>query len=148
MAPWDVRVILKRRSYGENGETEMKKLSLLPLLASVVLAATAQATTTLTTSLGLAQNFVTCLTLNVSTKPVEVDSVTFIERDGKVHPPTNSTCTYPGPISPGLACQDNVDLGTSGAFVRCVIVTKGNSKSIRGTVLMFVAGAQSILEAR
>jgi hypothetical protein len=122
----------------------MKKLS---LLASVVLAATAaQATTTLTTSIGFGVNGAVVWTLNASTKPVEVDSVTFVRPDGSVISGGSSTCTYPGLISPGLACRDNISLGP-GEYVRCLIVTKGNSKSIRSSMLFDGEGA-SMLEAR
>jgi hypothetical protein len=125
------------------------KLSLLSLLASVVLATTAQATTTLTTSVGFGLNGVTCFTLNTSTKPVEVESVTFVSPDGVTYSGQTSTCSYPGLVSPGLACRDSVDIGTAANYVRCVIVTKGNSKSIRGSMLLRDnQGTQSILEAR
>jgi len=87
-----------------------------------------------------------CLSLNATTKPVEVDSVTFVRPDGSSVPPTSSTCSYPGLISPGQACRDSLN---TGGLIRCVIVTKGNVKSIRASLLLFdTTGSESILEAR
>ena len=122
----------------------------LILLASVILAANARATTTLTTSLGFAVNIQTCNVLNASTKPVEVDSVTFVDENGMVLKGNrSSTCTYPGLISPGLACVDRVGSDGFAGLVRCIIVTKGNAKSIHASMIFFDAhGSELILEAR
>jgi hypothetical protein len=109
------------------------------LVVMLFLSTAAQATTTLTTGIGFGLNALDCLVLNASTKPVEVDSVTIFDDNGNALS-TFSNCTFPGQISPGLAC-----------YGRCVIVTKGNSKSIRGTLLLFGTGlgdAETILEAR
>jgi len=119
----------------------------LAFLASLVLAATSQAATTLTTSMGLVEgSSAFCFVLNASKKPIEVDSVSFVRPDGSVVAGQTSTCSYPNPISPGLTCRDTI---AAGGAMRCVIVTKGNAKSIRGTLVMFnPAGAVSILETR
>jgi hypothetical protein len=118
-------------------------------IVALSLATSAGATTILSTSMGFGVNGVNCFTLNTRTKPVEVDLVTFAFTDGTIMVPEASTCTYPGVISPGKACRDSLDIGTSHDAVRCVIVTKGNSKSIRGSMSLFDnSGAQSILETR
>jgi hypothetical protein len=121
------------------------------LVATLMLASATQATTILSTSMGFGVNGVTCFTLNTSTKPVEVDSVRFVFTDGSSVSLTQqaSTCTYPGLVSPGQACRDSTDIGINHDSVRCVIVTKGNAKSIRGSMSLFDnSGAQSILETR
>jgi len=120
----------------------------LTLMAALLLATTAHATTTLTTGVGFALNALDCRVLNASTKPVEVDSVTIFDADGNALPASFSNCTFPGPILPGLTCFVKI---SSSHYGRCVIVTKGNSKSIRGTLLLFGSGlgdVETILEAR
>jgi len=117
------------------------------LVVMLFLSTAAQATTTLTTGIGFGLNALDCLVLDASTKPVEVDSVTIFDDNGNALS-TFSNCTFPGQISPGLACHVKIQ---SSHYGRCVIVTKGNSKSIRGTLLLFGTGlgdAETILEAR
>jgi hypothetical protein len=118
----------------------------LLLVFTLSLAAAAHATT-LTTGIGFGLNALDCLVLNASTKPVEVDSVTIFDDNGNALS-TSSICTFPGQIFPGLACHVKIQ---STHYGRCVIVTKGNAKSIRGTLLLFGTGlgdAETILEAR
>ena len=115
-------------------------------LAAFLLAATAGATT-LTTGIGFGLNALDCRVLNASTKPVEVDSVTIFDDNGTALS-TFSNCTFPGQILAGLVCSVKIQ---STHYGRCVIVTKGNAKSIRGTLLLFGTGlgdAETILEAR
>jgi hypothetical protein len=116
-------------------------------LAALLLASAANATTTLTTGIGLdLSNNARCEILNASTKPVEVDSVTFIRPDGATAAINFNTCTFPGVISPGLACS--VTTGEGGLY-RCEVVTKGNSKSIRVDLLLIDGNnGVSILEGR
>jgi hypothetical protein len=116
------------------------------LVVTLLLATAAQATT-LTTGIGFGLNALDCLVLNASTKPVEVDSVTIFDDNGNALS-TSTVCTLPGQIFPGLACHVKIQ---SSHYGRCVIVTKGNTKSIRGTLLLFGTGlgdAETILEAR
>jgi hypothetical protein len=66
-----------------------------------------------------------------------------------------NNCTFPGVIVPGAACRMHVTNGenvTGAALlgIRCVIVTKGSAKSLRGTLRIREVEAPSarILEAR
>src|SRR5262249_5922067 len=101
------------------------------LVVALLLSTAAQATT-LTTGIGFGLNALDCLVLNASTKPVEVDSVTIFDDAGHALS-TFSNCTFPGQIFRGLACYVKIQ---SSHYGRCVIVTKGNAKSIRGTLLL------------
>ena len=113
---------------------------------AVLFATTAHASAVLTTGFGVAGVQARCIILNASTKPVEVDSVTFLNIDGAVRPADSNSCTFPGAISPGLACSVVL---TGGGQVRCAVATKGNAKSIRATLeLFFSDGTNEVLEAR
>jgi hypothetical protein len=118
------------------------------LIATLLLATTAHAITTLTTGMGFGLNALDCEVLNATSKPIEVDSVTLLDRNGNPIS-TSSNCTFPGMISPGLACYVKDSVG--GHYGRCVILSHGTSKSIRGTLLLFGDGLganETILEAR
>jgi hypothetical protein len=115
------------------------------LLATVLLVSVAHAATILTTGIGFANSGARCIILNASTKPVEVDSVAFIDLDGNIRPIDTNSCTFPGAISPGLACSVVL---AGGGQTRCVVATKGNSKSIRATLELFDGGSVEVLEAR
>ena len=118
-----------------------------PYVLTVLLLASAANATTLTTGVGISiGNNGRCEVLNASTKPVEVDSVTFIRPSGATAAINSNTCTFPGEISPGLACSVAT---TEGGLYRCQVVTKGNSKSIRVDLLLFDAGGGvTVLEGR
>jgi hypothetical protein len=116
-------------------------------LVATLLLSTAAHATTLTTGIGFGLNALDCRVLNASSKPVEVESVTIFDDQGKGLS-TFSNCTFPGQIFPGLACFVKI---SSSHYGRCVIVAKGSSKSLRGTLLLFGDGlgaAETILEAR
>lgn len=119
------------------------------VLAGMILSGTASAAI-LATGIGSALNSAECDVANVGTKPVTVKSVTVIDALGKVHNPTFSNCTFPGQISPQLACS--ISVGADAGFghdMRCVIDTSSKS-SIRATMMFFDSGSAGntvILEA-
>jgi len=120
-------------------------MRVLTLLATVLLVSVAHAATILTTGIGFADSGARCIILNASTKPVEVDSVAFIDLNGNIRPIDTNSCTFPGLISPGLACSVVL---TGGGQTRCAVATKGNSKSIRVTLELFSGSSAEVLEAR
>ncbi|HTO06831.1 MAG TPA: hypothetical protein VMR86_07205 [Myxococcota bacterium] len=75
---------------------------------------------------------VECSVSNVTTKPVMVTSVEFIDENGEVFAgsPENG-CAFPNPIVGGLACIELPSNFGSGKFMRCQVVTKGSAKSLR-----------------
>jgi hypothetical protein len=118
------------------------------VLAGVILGGTANAAI-LSTGIGSIFNNGECDVANIGTKPVTVKSVTVIDALGAVHGPQQSNCTFPGQISPGLACSITVGAQAGfGHLVRCVIDTSSKS-SIRATMTFFDSANNiaAILEA-
>jgi hypothetical protein len=124
----------------------MTRWMLVGLLAVVV--PCARAATILTTGIGFAGAQARCIIINASSKPVEVDSVAFIDISGNIRDidaPTTS-CTFPTTIQPAQGCSVVM---VGGGQTRCAVATKGNSKSIRATLeLFFSDGSVEVLEAR
>ena len=119
------------------------------VLAGIVLGGTANAAV-ISTGIGSALNNAECDVANIGTKPVTVKSVTVIDALGAVHSPQQSNCTFPGQISPGLACSITVGAQAGfGHLMRCVVDTSSKS-SIRATMMFFDSGSAGntiILEA-
>jgi hypothetical protein len=83
-----------------------------------------------------------CSVVNVTTKPVTVNSVKLISDKGVEHPTSSeSACTFPNDIFPNLGCiQDASSVNPlSGNFVRCVVDYKGSRNALR--VLLRIQGA-------
>ena len=83
-------------------------------------------------------NALVCTVANVSGKPVKVDAVTVIDEDGASLTllTDKSTCTFPGAISPALACRQ-VFAGSSSTtlFGRCVVQAHGGRSALRVRIL-------------
>jgi hypothetical protein len=110
------------------------------VLAGLILSGTANAAI-LATGIGSALNNAECDVANISTKPVTVKSVTVIDGLGKVHNPTDTNCSFPGPIFPQLECFISVSADAGlGHDLRCVIDTS-NKSSIRATMKFFDSGS-------
>lgn len=134
----------------------MRLLKALPIrrflvCVPAILAATgpAQAVTLLATGMGENDGSGSrCYAANVGTKPVRVNSMKIVTFDGVEVSLDSGNCTFPGNISPGLAC---VIQGNGGSLVigpiRCVIevATSSGAKSIRGS---FIVHPTQILDAR
>jgi hypothetical protein len=90
----------------------MRTLTLLLLtLATAVHADTIISTNLLQTNPETITQFalqVKCTVTNISTKPVTVNSVRFLDEQAHEYKQGASNCTYPGTIFPGLACLHGV----------------------------------------
>jgi hypothetical protein len=78
---------------------------------------------------------VRCTVTNASSKPVTVNSVRFLNELGSEYPQHDftSNCSYPNPISPGVACLHGLgkfELPDNG-YIRCEVNGKGSGKSLR-----------------
>jgi hypothetical protein len=83
-----------------------------------------------------------CSVANVGTKPVLVDGMRVIDREGsQITTDLTSNCTFPGAISPGLACTQFTTSSLSGK-ARCEVrLSHGNAKSLRVTLETSDGGA-------
>ena len=76
-----------------------------------------------------------CSVANVGTKPVLVDGMRVVDRDGSaITTDLASNCIFPGAISPGLTCTQFTTSSLSGS-ARCEVrLSHGNAKSLRVTL--------------